>query len=99
MITFVRTAGITPGKTSSGLTFAKEVAAHFQKQYDVTLEVLMPVGGNPARIAWSGRYKDLAAMEAVNTRMFADKAYLELVAQHHGDFVAGSLRDAIWKTL
>ncbi|MEO6030358.1 MAG: hypothetical protein ABIP61_00415 [Burkholderiaceae bacterium] len=99
MIAFVRTAGIAPGKTGNVLTFAKEVAAHFQKQYDVTLEVLLPVGGNPARIAWSGRYKDLAAMEAVNTRMMADKAYQELVGKHVGDFVPGSLRDAIWKTV
>lgn len=99
MISFVRTAGIAPGKTASVLTFAKEVAAHFEKHYDVTLEVLMPVGGNPSRIAWSGHYKDLAAMEAVNVKMLADKAYLELVGKHVGDFVPGSLRDAIWKAV
>lgn len=99
MISFVRTAGIATGKTASMLTFAKEISTHFEKNYDVKLEVLLPIGGNPQRVAWSARYKDLAALEAVNVKLRADKAYWELVNKHSGDFVSGSLRDAIWTTV
>lgn len=99
MIAFVRTAGIGPGKTGSALAFAKEISTHFEKNYDVKLEVLLPIGGNPQRIAWSARYKDLAALEAVNAKVRTDKAYWELVNKHAGDFVTGSVHDAIWTTV
>ena len=98
MITFVRTACIAPGKTRSMMEFAHEIAAHFKSTYSVELEVLMPIGGNPSRVAWSGRYKDLAAMEAVTLKMATDKAYWALVEKHTADFVPGSLHDAIWRT-
>lgn len=98
MIAFVRTAGINPGKTASAIAFAHEIAGHMKNTYDIQLEVLRPVGGNPARIAWSARYKDLAAMEAVNQKLAVDKAYWELVNKNSGDFAAGSINDAIWTT-
>lgn len=99
MIVFVRTACIAPGRTRSMIGFAHEVAAHFKSAYGVPLEVLLPVGGNPARIAWSGRYADLAAMEAVTLKMTADTAYWALVEKHSADFVPGSVHDSIWRTV
>ncbi len=98
MIAFVRTACIAPGKTRSMMEFAHEIAAHFKSVYDVPLEVLLPIGGNPSRIAWSGRYKDLAALESVTLKMATDKAYWALVEKHSSDFVPGSLHDSIWRT-
>lgn len=98
MIAFVRTACIVPGKNASAMAFAHEVAAHIRKTQDVQLEVLRPIGGNPSRIAWSSRYKDLAAMEAFNTKLVADKAYWELVGKHSDCFIAGSVNDSIWTT-
>lgn len=98
MIIFVRTAAIAPGKQASAMNFAREIAAHLKKTQDVQLEVLRPIGGNPARIAWSTRYKDLAALEATNTKLATDKAYWELVGKNSDCFIAGSVNDAIWTT-
>ncbi len=99
MIHFVRTAGIAPGKTATALGFAREVSAHMKASYGVEIEVLRPIGGNPQRVAWTARYKDLAAMESVNLRLLDDKAYWTLVNQASDNFIAGSIHDAIWQSV
>jgi hypothetical protein len=99
MIAFNRTAGIAPGKTANALGFAQEIAAYMKSTYGVDLEILSPIGGNPQRIAWSTRYKDLAALEAVTTKLTADKKYWEIVGKHSDNFVAGSMRDSIWRVV
>ena len=99
MIAFVRTVGIAPGKTAVAIRFAHEIAAYSKSAFDVQLEVLSPIGGNPQRIAWSARYKDLAAMEAMRGKMLKDKQYLELTGKATENFVGGSMHDAIWQTL
>jgi len=78
--------------------FAHEIAAYIQKTHDIQLEVLRPIGGNPLRVAWSTRYPDLASLEALTTKLAADKAYGELAANHGDCFIAGSINDAIWTT-
>ena len=99
MIVFVRTAGIAPGKTAAAIGFAHEIAAYFKSNFGTELVVLSPIGGNPQRIAWSTRYKDLAAMEAVRAKSLADHQYLALTAKATGHFVGGSLNDVIWQTI
>jgi hypothetical protein len=99
MIAFVRTAGVAPGKTGAAIGFAHEVSAHMKSTYGVELEVLRPIGGNPQRIAWSTRYKDMAALEAVSNKLLGDKHYWEMVGKASDCFVAGSMHDAIWQTL
>ena len=98
MIAFVRVACVRPGKHGAAMAFAKEVSALLNRSYDLDLEVLRPVGGNPYRIAWSGRYVDMAAMETITTRMQADPKYLELLAGASDCFIAGATRDNIWQT-
>ena len=75
MITFNRTASIAAGKTSTTIGFAHEIAAYMKGTYKLDLEILPPVGGNPQRIAWSTRYKDLAAFDAVSSKIISDKHY------------------------
>jgi hypothetical protein len=99
MISFVRVGGIAPGKTAAAIGFASEIAAYMKSTYGVELEVLRPIGGNPQRIAWSTRYKDLAAMEAVNTKILSDKQYWAMVGKASENFLAGSMRDTIWQTV
>ena len=99
MIVFNRVASIQPGKTSAAVAFAKEIAAYMKSSYDVELDVLMPIGGNPSRVGWSARYKDLAAMDSVQTRMLADAKYWEIVNKSSDLWLAGSLHDSIWRTL
>ncbi len=99
MIRFVRTAAIAPGKLGDALAFAKEVAEHLHKQHGVKVEVLMPVGGNPLRVAWKSDYPNLGAMEDLMAKLMADQKYLELVSKGGLNFVAGSVHDAIWRTV
>ena len=99
MIAFNRTANIAPGKTASAIGFAHEIAGHLKAGYGVELEILMPIGGNPQRIAWSTRYKDLAALDAVSQKLLGDKQYWELVGKASDLFIAGSMHDSIWRTL
>ncbi len=99
MIAITRTASIAPGKTSSAIAFGHQVAKYIKDKHGVTLEVLMPIGGNPARIAWHTRYESLAQWEALTAKLVADKAYMELTAKHSDTFLAGSVRDSFWRTI
>ncbi len=99
MIVFSRGAAIAPGKTASAMAFAHQVSAYLKETHRIELEVLMPVGGNPNRIGWSTRYADLAALEAATNKMSADPKYWEIVNGGTANFMAGSVRDAIWRTV
>ena len=99
MISFNRTASIVPGKTAAALGFAREIATYMKNTYDVDLEVMLPIGGNPQRVAWSARYKDLAAFDAVAARLLPDAKYWEIVGKASDCFIAGATRDSIWRTL
>jgi len=98
MIRFVRTASIAPGKLGSALVFAKQISGYLEKQYALKLEVMLPVGGNPHRVAWRSEYANLAAMEEAQAKFMADPKYLELLATGADNFIAGSLNDSIWRT-
>lgn len=98
MIAFVRVASVKPGKTGAALAFAKEIAAYAKSAHLLDLEVLTPIGGQVQRVAWSARYKDLAAMEATMDKMMADPKYWELVNGASDCFMPGSLHDGIWRT-
>ena len=99
MVVFSRGAAIAPGKTASAIAFAHEISAYLKTSVRIELEVLMPIGGNPNRIGWSTRYKDLATMEATMAKMTADPKYWELVNSGTANFMPGSIRDSMWRTL
>jgi hypothetical protein len=97
MVVFSRTASIAPGKTPSAMAFAKEISAYLKTTCAIELEVSVPIGGNPNRICWSTRYKDLAALEATNAKMTSDPKYWELVNKSADHFMAGSICDSMWR--
>jgi hypothetical protein len=99
MIRFVRTASIAPGKFADALAFAKEISEYMGKKYSLKLEVMMPVGGNPQRIAWRAEYASLGAFEEIQSKIVADKKYWEIVSKGTTHFIAGSLNDNIWRTV
>lgn len=77
----------------------KKVAEYLDKQHGVHLEVMMPIGGNPHRIAWRAEHADLAAMEKITAKYMADPKYLKLLSEGGTNFIAGSVNDAIWRTV
>jgi len=99
MIRFVRTASIAPGKFEEALAFAREISAYMGKKYSVKLEVMMPIGGNPQRIAWRAEYASLGALEEIQSKVVADKKYWDIVSKGTTYFIAGSLNDNIWRTV
>lgn len=40
-----------------------------------------------------------AALDAVNSKILADKQYMVLASQGSENFLPGSLRDSIWRTV
>jgi len=99
MIRFVRTANIAPGKAGDALAFAKQIADYIGKSFGVKLEVMMPVGGNPYRIAWRAEYASLAAIDEFTAKSMADPKYMELTKAGAANFIPGSINDSIWRTL
>ena len=99
MIAFNRVASIAPGKTGHAVVFAHEIAAYMKSAYGVELEVMMPVGGKTQRIAWSTRYQDLAALDAVGGKILGDKKYWDIVNKSSDYFLPGSINDSMWRTV
>jgi len=99
MIRFVRQASVAPGKLGDAVAFAKEIAGYIEKAQGVKIEVLMPIGGNPLRIAWKSDYADLAAVENMTAKLMADPKYMELTTKGSMNFIAGSVTDSIWRTV
>jgi hypothetical protein len=99
MITFVRTGAIAPGKGAAAFTFAQKIVAYWRDNYDREVDILRPVAGNPNRISFVGRYKDLAEFDSVATKSMADTKYLELLVGAADLFIAGSIHDEIWRSV
>jgi len=99
MITITRTVSIAPAKTPNAVAFARQMAKYLREKHGATLEVLMPVGGNPLRIAWRGQYESLAQWESLTAKMLGDKEYFELVATQGDTFLPGSVHDDIWRSI
>ncbi|MFZ4480287.1 MAG: hypothetical protein ACOYNZ_10405 [Rhodoferax sp.] len=99
MIVFTRTVSIAPGKASSAVGYAHQIAAYIKTSVGTELEVLLPIGGNPNRITWSGRYTNLAEFEESQSKMAADERYMHLVASGTDLFMAGSVFDTLWRVV
>src|ERR1019366_2620922 len=99
MIRFVRTACIAPGKFGDALAFAKQISEFINKHYGVKLEIMLPVGGNPQRIAWRTEYPNLGAMDEFQSKLLLDSKFMELSSKGAANFVAGSMNDVIWRTV
>ena len=99
MIAFTRTAAIAPGKQVSAMVFAKEIAAYIKNATDISLDIMVPIGGNPNRVSWSAKHESLGSYEKFSSQLSADPKYLQLVVSGADNFIAGSVEDAIWKVL
>jgi len=97
MINFRREALIAPGKTASAMAFAHEIAAYMKDAYGSVIEVCVPIGGNPQRIAWSVQYKDLAAYDATAAKLLTDKRYWEIVGKGADNFLPAGFEDSLWR--
>ena len=99
MVTVVRTGAIAPGKTAEALTFAHQISKLIKEKHGVTIELLLPVGGNPGRIAFKSNYAGLGEWETLSAKLLADADYLAAITSNSAVFLPGSINDEIWRTL
>ena len=99
MITIIRSAAIAPGKIGDAVAFAHNIAKFLQEKYSVKLTIVMPIGGNPNRIAWLATYASMADWEELVAKMMADPEYGAMIAANSATFNAGSVYDEIWRSI
>jgi hypothetical protein len=91
MVNFMRTAVIAPGKTADALAFANQVARHIREKHGTTLELLMPIGGNPE----GSRYQSRGEGETLSAILIADSEYMGMIAKNASTFLPGSVHDEL----
>jgi len=99
MITQIRSAAIAPGKTGEAIAYARTIAKLVKEKYGTAAEILMPIGGNPGRIAWRLNYESMAQFEALSAKILTDPEYLGAVAAGSANFLPGSVYDDFWRTI
>ena len=99
MILFTRSVGIAHGMQAGAIAQAKTVADFINKNYGMELYVGLPIGGNPLRITWAGRYENLAAMEDMFDKLAGDADYGALIAKGLDNYVSGTMEDRILKVI
>jgi hypothetical protein len=99
MITFVRTVSIAPGKLAEIMDFSQKVVKHVKDKHGLPIQLIMPIGGNPNRIAYVTTYPSLAEFEAASTKLTTDADYQKLVAANAANVIPGSVHDEIWRSL
>jgi hypothetical protein len=99
MIHFMRSASIAPGKIGDAIAFAQGISKYIKDTYGTAVEVLMPIGGNPSRIAWYANYDSLAQWQDIADRSLRDPNYQEMLAKNSATFLPGSVHDDIWRTI
>jgi hypothetical protein len=99
MITFFRTADVAPGQVGAAIEFAKKMQVYFKEAHGIELEVMVPFGGNPLRIAWLGRFPDMTALDALHQRVLGDQQYWNVVNEYQDAFLPGSIDDQIWRAI
>jgi len=99
MITFVRTRSIAPGKRAEATVYAQKASKLIKDKFGVHMNVSMPIGGNPDRLAFVSSYASLAEFESHATKLLADAEYLQLLAGSAQTFLPAATHDELWMSI
>ena len=99
MVTVIRSGAIAPGKTADALAFAQQIKKLIKDKHGVAIDLLVPVGGNPARIAFKTNHEGLGEWETLSSKLLADADYQAVIASNSATFLPGSVNDDIWRTI
>jgi len=99
MINFSSTASIAPGKTIEARAAANQLAKYIKDRHGTTVEVLVPIGGNPDRVALHGRHESLAQWEAISSKLNADSEFQGMIAKNSSYFLPGTIHQEFWRTI
>ena len=99
MITFRRSSSVAPGMFSAAIAFANEIKAQVKASAGVDLQIEIPIGGNPSRVAWVANYESLAELDATGLKLLGDPKYQELLKKAAGIIVPETTVDEMWRTI
>jgi hypothetical protein len=98
-IYFSRAASIAPGKLAEAMAFAQDMVKLAKGINGVELILLVPLGGNPNRVAWVSRYDDLADFDAKRKKIMSHPEYLAALPKAAQLFTGGSVHDELWESV
>jgi hypothetical protein len=81
------------------IAFANQVSKHVKEKYRTTVELLIPIGGNPGRIAFRTSHESMAQWEALTAKLMADPDLQGTIAKNSGNILPGSVHDEMWRTI
>ena len=99
MITQIRSLAIAPGKGGDAIAFAQTMAKLVKEKYGKAAEIVMPIGGNPARIAFRISFESMAEWETLTAKLLADPEIQKTIAAGSVNFLPGSAHDDFWRTI
>jgi hypothetical protein len=91
-----RTVGISGGRTAAAIAAYREWQ-QYHKANGVEYEVQLPFGGDASRLALAARYGSAADVQAYFQKIMSDPVFLDSLAKHAQNFIAGTARDEIWR--
>ena len=99
MIAFVRIVSVMPGKTADALAFAHHLKSYLKDKHGIDMNLSMPIGGNPNRIAYVSNVASLGELEAGIAKLAADAEYQKMIAGNAANVIPGSVHDEMWRSL
>ena len=91
-----RTARVDPSHLARALQFARAEAAYMKEHYPaVRIEVYAGVGESLGSLFWFGEFASSDIWREVQTRLWQDDAYLQLMEGASGLFVEGSWEEVL----
>lgn len=98
MIIGIREVGVLPGKAKAARELMNELNPLVREITSSDVESARPIGGNPQRVGWCARYKDMAAYEAAWAKLAADQRFAAMMQKTPDIFVPGSMHEVLWQT-
>lgn len=99
---WTRTAKVSKSRIPQAIGWGKEVSAFAQKKFGTPeIRMYMNAFGDVGVLRWEIDYADLAAFEAVQSKLMMDQEYWQYIAKADQAeiFVDGSVHDEISKLL
>ena len=99
-VRWTRTVQARPSRFSEALAWAKEIAAHVEKRYQLPkVSVWINAFGTVGTIQFSIDYPDLAAVEKGLNAVMSDPEYFKLVEKSADMFIEGHTVDHVIKQI
>lgn len=98
MYRVVASARAKNGRIPDAIPAAKAIAEYVGKQ-GIKLDVYLQQFGAAGRIVWTSEYKDLAAVESMQSRLMADQGYWAVVNKASETLIEGSVEFVLLQSI